>query len=310
MSNSFAFLENASNNDPLEIASKQKEVKQEQKPKVEEKKVTQQPRKQKPVASSEAVEEGFQATRTNARGGRQQHKGYQPPKKGRSFDHHVSGTGRVKGEQKKGGSGKGNWGKSTEVAPKEEKPVVEQASEAAGEQQPQQPTEEKKEETVAAPVDNSLTLEEYFAAKKSSKVQIKKESGAELVTGKNVKLVDAAFERPSDDLFQKEKKKVEQGEKKAEKKSEKPKTISASDFLDTAALEKIKQKRDRELENGPKREREPRTTSARPAGNKGPRNNNAKGGQKTQKPSTAGAKKPRAPVLNKEKDFPALNPQN
>lgn len=300
MSNSFNLLEHASNSDPLEIASSaKKEVKQE-KPKVEEKKPVQQTRKPKPTsAPSEVVEEGFQGTRSKTRGGRQQHQGYQPPKKGRTFDRHVSGTGRGK-EVKKGGSGKANWGKATEQT-KEEKPEqqpVEQ-SEAVGEQQP---TEEKKEETPSAPVDNSLTLEEYFNQKKTSKISLKKEAGEQLVTGKTVKLSETAFERSSEELFQKEKKKVE---KAAEKKSasSKPKTLAVSEFLDTASIEKIKERRDKELLEGPKQPRGPRQDRGdRKVGkpqNKGPKGN---------KPAT-GQKKPR-PVINKEKDFPALSPQN
>lgn len=302
MSNSFNLLEHASNSDPLEIASSaKKEVKQE-KPKVEEKKPVQQQRKPKPTsAPSEVVEEGFQGTRSKTRGGRQQHQGYQPPKKGRTFDRHVSGTGRGK-EVKKGGSGKANWGKATEQ--KEEKPEqqVEQQSEAVGEQQP---TEEKKEEAPSAPVDNNLTLEEFLNQKKSSKISLKKEAGEQLVTGKTVKLSETAYERSSEELFQKEKKKVE---KAAEKKSaaSKPKTVAVSEFLDTASIEKIKERRDKELLEGPKQPRGPRQDRPERTDRKGGKPQNK--GQKGAKPAS-GQKKPR-PVINKEKDFPALSPQN
>lgn len=311
MSNSFTLLEHASNSDPVEIASSaKKEVKQD-KPKVEEKKPVQQVRKPKPTKSNEeAVEEGFQGTRSKTRGGRQQHQGYQPPKKGRTFDRHVSGTGTRKGEVKKGGNGKANWGKATEQA-KEEKPVEEQ-SEAVGEQTPQTPVEEKKEEVPVAPVDNSLTLEEYFNQKKTSKISLKKEAGEQLVTGKTVKLSETAFERSSDELFQKEKKKVE---KTSEKKSasSKPKTVAVSDFLDTASIEKIKERRDKELLEGPKQERPRGPRQDRPerqdrkGGNAKPQNKGPKGGNA--KPASGNQKKPR-PVINKEKDFPALSPQN
>lgn len=312
MSNSFNLLEHASNSDPLEIASSaKKEVKQE-KPKVEEKKPVQQQRKPKPttapVEDAKVLEGGFQGTRSKTRGGRQQHQGYQPPKKGRTFDRHVSGTGRGK-EVKKGGSGKANWGKATEQ--KEEKPEqqVEQ-SEAVGEQQP--PVEEKKEETPSAPVDTSLTLDEYFGQKKSSKISLKKEAGEQLVTGKTVKLSETAFERSSDELFQKEKKKVE---KTAEKKSaaSKPKTLAVSEFLDTASIEKIKERRDKELLEGPKQPRGPRQDRqdrperAERGDRKGGKPQQNKG-QKGAKPAST-QKKPR-PVINKEKDFPALSPQN
>lgn len=296
MSNSFTLLEHASNSDPVEIASSaKKEVKQE-KPKVEEKKPVQQQRKPKPTsAQSEVVEEGFQGTRSKTRGGRQQHQGYQPPKKGRSFDRHVSGTGRGK-EVKKGGSGKANWGKATE-AKAEEKPETQvEQSEAVGEQQP---TEEKKEEAPSAPVDTSLTLEEYFNQKKTSKISLKKEAGEQLVTGKTVKLSETAFERSSEELFQKEKKKVE---KAAEKKSasSKPKTLAVSEFLDTASIEKIKERRDKELLEGPKQPRGPRQDRGDRKGGK-PQNKGPKGNK------PASTQKKSKPVINKEKDFPALS---
>ncbi|EFC45390.1 predicted protein [Naegleria gruberi] len=184
MSNSFNLLEHASNSDPLEIASSaKKEVKQE-KPKVEEKKPVQQQRKPKPTsAPSEVVEEGFQGTRSKTRGGRQQHQGYQPPKKGRTFDRHVSGT----------------------------------------------------------------------------------ESAAS-----------------------------------------KPKTVAVSEFLDTASIEKIKERRDKELLEGPKQPRGPRQDRPERTDRKGGKPQNK--GQKGAKPAS-GQKKPR-PVINKEKDFPALSPQN
>ncbi|KAG2385920.1 hypothetical protein C9374_003069 [Naegleria lovaniensis] len=312
MSNSFALLEAASNSDPQEIAAKTKEVKQDKPKFVEEKKPTQQ-RKPKPTtAPSEQVastEEGFQGTRAKGRGGRPQH--HQAPKKGRAFDRHVSGTGVKKGEVKKGGGGKANWGKPTDE--KAEEKTVEVASESAGEQQP---TEEKKEETTQAeteapqPVDTSLTLEEYLNQKKTAKVTLKKEAGEQLVTGKNVKLTGEEFARSSEGVFQKEKKKVEK-EEKAEKKAEKkPKAIDVSEFLDSASLEKIKERRDKELLEGPKQQR-PRTQGSRPTGGRPGNNNNKKGPKQggNKDKSATGPKKPR-PVINKDKDFPALSPQN
>ena len=303
MSNSFTLLENSANNDPVEIASKAKDTKQEKPKFVEEKKPVQQNRKPKATsAPAEAVEEGFQGTRAKGRGGRPQHHGHQAPKKGRAFDRHVSGTGAKKGDTKKGGSGKANWGKPTEA--KEEKPEVEQQSEAAGEQA----TEEKKEETTttveATPVDTSLTLEEYLKSKKSTSVSLKKEAGEQIVTGKNVKLVETAFERSSEELFQKEKKKVDKEEKGDKKTEKKPKTIAVSDFLDTASLEKIKERRDKEYLEGPKTQFKPRT-GGKPAGRGG---NQRKGGNNktANKPATQGQKKPR-PVINNEKDFPSLS---
>ncbi|KAF0978244.1 hypothetical protein FDP41_002759 [Naegleria fowleri] len=308
MSNSFALLEAASNSDPQEIAAKTKEVKQDKPKFVEEKKPTQQ-RKPKPTSAPSEVastEEGFQGTRSKGRGGRPQH--HQAPKKGRAFDRHVSGTGVKKGEVKKGGGGKANWGKPTDE--KEEKPV-EVASESAGEQQP---TEEKKEETTQAtepqqPVDTNLTLEEYLNQKKTAKITLKKEAGEQLVTGKNVKLTGEEFSRASEELFQKEKKKVEKEEKTEKKTEKKPKAIDVSEFLDSASLEKIKERRDRELLEGPKQQR-PRTQGSRPTGGR-PGNNNKKGPKQggNKDKSATGPKKPR-PVINKDKDFPALSPQN
>ena len=43
-------------------------------------------------------------------------RGDRPRREKRQFDHHVPGNGRPIGEQKKGGAGKGNWGKVDDAA--------------------------------------------------------------------------------------------------------------------------------------------------------------------------------------------------
>ncbi|KAL9656011.1 hypothetical protein ABK040_007632 [Willaertia magna] len=310
MSNFFNVLENASSGDPLEIASKvKKETKEQQKPKFQEEKKPQtvqnqrgnQQQRRRPTEGTVVNEEGFESTRTRGRGGRQQH-GYQPPKTGRKFDRHVSGTGAKKGEVKKGGRGKANWGVAGEEEKKEatttttteqtttetSESVGEQQTTQEGEQTPTTPTtEEKKEE----PKDNNLTLDEYLKSRTTRNIVVKKEKGEELQTSKTVKVSDNAFVREEEKKREKKVSSPVVGE--TENKSKKPQSVQISAFLDDAGLEQIKQRSEKQLLEGPKRE----FRGTRGRGGRG----RGRGGAK----NTSGNRKPKPTKLNNE-EFPTL----
>jgi len=100
----------------------------------------------------------------------------------REFDRHESGTGKLKNDTKKGGAGKHNWGKEGETdgdkprranRPRKEKtetsdePAEEDATVAEGEAAEAEATAEPETPAEPEPEDNTLTLAEYLAQKKT-----------------------------------------------------------------------------------------------------------------------------------------------
>ncbi|GAM16922.1 hypothetical protein SAMD00019534_000970 [Acytostelium subglobosum LB1] len=83
--------------------------------------------------------------------------------RGRLFDR-KSGTGRPQGEQKKGGSGRGNWGTPTEVV--SETPATEEEATTTT-----TTTTESVDAPVAEPKDTNITYDEYLKQQQAVQVE-------------------------------------------------------------------------------------------------------------------------------------------
>lgn len=86
-------------------------------------------------------------------------------RRGRQHDRHASGTGRLQGEEARGGRGKYNWGDKTDSQPTGENT---EGNDADGENKP--PTENAPEQEIEEEEEeNTMTFEEYMAAQAEKK---------------------------------------------------------------------------------------------------------------------------------------------
>lgn len=237
--NPYDVLEGSSSSDPKELLKKS-EKKQPQDAAVEavkEKAPAPRAPKQPAPAEETPIEGGFEMNPSTKK---KVPTGHIPPKRGRAFDRH-SGTGRGR-EIKKGGAGRGNWGKPEaydeegEEQPKRPAPRKEEIITPVEPKEGEQPAEEKKEEKPAEPKpeDNEKTLEEYaqirseklneynskFGGKKAAQIAVVSEiSKQKTIKKEEVKKEDQMF----DEMYKFEEEKKKQQPAVAPKQSEEKK---------------------------------------------------------------------------------------